>query len=204
MSAYIYLEGGARGANSKYVAIRCQQAFHTLLDGMGFKGRKPRLVACGSRGSVYERFCIEHSRQTGGYVALWIDSEEPMADVEKAWKHLREVTTVPAWHTPAGAEDEQVLLMTTCMETWIVADRENLREHFKQGLNENQLPPLTDLERRLRGDVQDRLERATRECKNAYAKGERSYAALEGVDPKVLMGHLPSFDRVMRILSKKL
>jgi hypothetical protein len=85
-----------------------------------------------------------------------------------------------------------------------VADRENLREHFKQGLNEDHLPPLRDLESRLRGEVQDRLERATRQCKNAYAKGERSYAVLEGVDPMVLMGRLPSFDRVMRILAGKL
>ena len=36
MSAYIYIEGGARGADSKYLYIRCQEAFHKLLDRMGF------------------------------------------------------------------------------------------------------------------------------------------------------------------------
>ena len=55
MSAYIYLEGGASGAGSKYLNTRCQEAFHKLLDQMGFTGRKPRLVACGGREAVYEK-----------------------------------------------------------------------------------------------------------------------------------------------------
>jgi len=204
VSAYIYVEGGASGANSKEVSIRCQQAFHTLLDRMGFTGRKPRLVACGGRGSVFDRFCTAHAAQGNGYVAMWIDSEEPMANTEEAWSHLQQVTTVPQWTAPAGAQDDQVLFMTTCMETWIVADRDALHEHFKQALNENPLPALQDLERRSRSDVQDRLENATRNCRNAYAKGKRSFDVLEKIDPAVLKQHLPSFVRVDRILREKL
>ena len=117
---------------------------------------------------------------------------------------MHQVTTVPQWNAPAGAEDDQVLFMTTCMETWIVADRDTLREHFKQALNENPLPALQDLERRSRSDVQDRLENATRNCRNAYAKGKRSFDVLEKVDPAVLREHLPSFVRIGRILNKKL
>ena len=204
MSAYIYIEGGASGPNSKNVTIRCQQAFHTLLERMGFKGRMPRLKACGGRGSVYEDFCRAHKVGSAGYVAMWIDSEEPMADVEKAWKHLAEVTTVAAWEKPGGAKDDQVLFMTTCMETWIVADRTALRAHFKQKLNENPLPHTDGLEARGRHDVQDRLERATKDCQNAYAKGKRSFEILEKLDPAVLKQHLPSFARVDRILREKL
>ena len=204
MSAYIYLEGGASGANSKELGIRCQQAFHTLLDRMGFKGRKPRLVACGGRRGVYDRFCTAHAAQAIDYVAMWIDSEEPMADTEEAWEHLQQVTTVPPWDKPLGAKAEQVLFMTTCMETWIVADRETLREHFKQALNEKQLPALHDLERRSRREVQDPLERATQDCKNAYAKGKRSFDVLAKLDPAVLKQHLPSFARIDRILKEKL
>ncbi len=204
MNAYLYLEGGASGANSKELSIRCQQAFHTLLDQMGFKGRKPRLVACGGRSAVYDRFCTALKLGGNGYVALWIDSEEPMLNTEDAWKHLKQVTTVPPWDKPTGAEDEQVLFMTTCMETWIVADRAALRKHFKHELNENPLPALLNLESRSRGDVQDALERATQNCRNAYAKGKRSFDALEKLDPAVLKQHLTSFARVDRILKAKL
>jgi len=209
VSAYIYLEGGASGPNSdgsssKYLTTRCQEAFHRLLDGMGFKGRKPRLVACGGRARVYDRFCTAHKAGGADYIAMWIDSEESMTDIEQAWKHLAEVTTVAVWERPEGAVDDQVLFMTTCMETWIVADRAALREHYKQALNENPLPHTDGLEAKQRHAVQLALETATKYCRNGYAKGKRSFEILEKLNPAVLRQHLPSFVRVNRILKEKL
>ncbi|MHB8524220.1 MAG: DUF4276 family protein [Limisphaerales bacterium] len=204
MSAYIYLEGGRTGAGSKDLNIRCQEGFHKLLDRMGFKGRKPRLVACGGRGAVYDRFVIEHSAEGARYVAMWIDSEEPMINREAAWEHLRKVRTVPQWERPEGAEDDQVLLMTTCMETWIVADRAVLREHYGSDLQESALPSLVELENRERHDVQAKLEHATRNCTNAYGKGKRSFEILGQLTADVLKEFLPSFVRVRRILNQKL
>lgn len=207
MSAYIYIEGGARGADSKYLNIRCQEAFHKLLERMGFGVRKPRLPrlhACGGRGAVYDQFVIQHSARVACYVAMWIDSEEPMVNPEEAWKHLQNVTTVPQWKRPEGAKDDQVLLMTTCMETWIVADRDVLSDHYGSELQESALPPLVDLEKRGRHDVQDNLEHATRNCSNAYEKGERSFEILGQLTPKALKALLPSFARVQRILNEKL
>ena len=209
MSNYIYIEGGASGSNpdgssSKYLTIRCQEAFHTLLDRMGFKGRKPRLVACGGRARVYADFCTAHEAGGAGYRAMWIDSEEPMADIEQAWQHLASVTTVPTWERPNGATDDQVLFMTTCMETWIVADRSALRSLYGNRLQENALPPSNGLETRDRHYVQGRLIHATRNCKNAFAKGKRSFEVLEKLDADILKQHLPSFVRVDRILNEKL
>jgi hypothetical protein len=209
VNAYVYVEGGASGPNaagnsSKYLTISCQQAFHALLSQMGFRGRMPRLIACGGRDRVYDRFCTAHKAGGGGFVAMWIDSEEPMADIETAWKHLAEVATVATWEKPDGAVDEQVLFMTTCMETWIVADRAALREHYKQHLNENPLPHTNGLEAKQRHAVQRALETATKRCKNAYAKGTHSYEILEKLNPAVLRQHLSSFVRVDRILKAKL
>jgi hypothetical protein len=203
VNAVIYIEGGASGPNSKEQSIRCQQAFHKLLDRMGFTGRKPRLVACGGRGGVFDRFCTARRSAAGGWVAMWIDSEEPMVDVEQAWEHLANVTTVSAWKKPDGATNEQVLFMTTCMETWIMADRTALRKHYKHKFNENPLLHLSSLEDKGRHDVQDRLVLATKNCQNAYAKGKRSFEILEKLDPTVLKV-LPSFARVERILKEKL
>jgi len=204
VSAYIYLEGGASGAGSKYLNTRCQEAFHKLLDRMGFTGRKPRLVACGGRSSVYDRFVIQHSQDAVGYVAMWIDSEEPMANPDAAWEHLRTVTTVPQLAQPERAEDNQVLFMTTCMETWIVADRDVLCDHYGKELQESALPPLVGLEGRGRHDVQYMLEHATRTCTNGYEKGKRAFEILSKLTPAVLEQHLPSFVRVRRILNAHL
>lgn len=202
MSAYIYLEGGGTGAQSKEVDIRCREGFRKLLENCGFEGRMPRLVACGGRGAAYEAFqTAMESNTPSSLVALWIDSEEPLADLEAAWRHLQ---ARDQWARPEGAEDEQVLFMTTCMETWFVADRTALDAHFGGELQDSALPPLNDLERRPRHDVQDKLMDATRQCSNAYAKGRRSFEILGKLDPAVLGRHLPSFARVRRILNARL
>jgi hypothetical protein len=64
--------------------------------------------------------------------------------------------------------------------------------------------PLENLENRNRHEVQDKLERATKDCQNAYAKGKRSFEVLAKLTPTVLAVHLPSFVRVDRILKQKL
>lgn len=208
MSAILFIEGGASGANSKELTIRCQKAFHRLLERMDLdlQRRKPKLRACGGRDRVFRDFRTEMQAGDHDYIAMWIDSEEPMADIEQTWKHLARVTTVAPWKKPDGAMDDQVLFMTTCMETWIVADRAALREHYhpKQSLNESPLPSTTDLEARQRHEVQQALERATENCKNGYSKGRRSFEIFEKLDPAILKRHLPSFARVHRILKAKL
>ena len=204
VSACIYLEGGAKGPDSKYLTIACQQAFHKLLHRMGFTGRKPKLVACGGRGTVFDRFRTAHTAGTCDYVAMWIDSEEPMADLGEAWKHLANVTTVSPWTQPDGANDDQVLFMTTCMETCIVADRKTLHAYYEPSLQESALPSLNQLEQRDRHDVLGKLMDSTRKCKNAYTKGKQSYLILGELDPDVLKKHLPSFVRVQKILDEKL
>ena len=92
--------------------------------------------------------------------------------------------------------------MTTCMETWIVADRDALRGRYaRRGLNENILPPLVNLEARSRHDVQRQLERAT---DRQYQKGEESFKILGQLNPDTLAEFLPSFERARRILNDKL
>ena len=46
MSARIYVEGGG---DSKDARARCREGFSKLLKKCGFRGRLPRLVACGGR-----------------------------------------------------------------------------------------------------------------------------------------------------------
>jgi hypothetical protein len=204
VSAYIYIEGGGVGAGSKDVDIRCREGFRKLLENCGFsqQRRMPRLVPCGGRDTAFSNFKIaQKSRSVGDFVGLWVDSEEPLRDLERAWNHL---SRRDKWTQPEGAIDEQVLFMTTCMETWFLADRSALKEYFKDELQESALPPLNALENRNRQDVQDGLVHATRDCSNAYAKGGRSFEILGRLSPSVLAQHLPSFVRVRRILDGRL
>jgi hypothetical protein len=199
VSAKIYLEGGG---DSKELHARCREGFRRLLQSAGFAGRMPRLVACGNRGAAFADFSTAHSNSSpGDYVALLVDSEDPVADLERPWAHLARRDN---WDKPAGADDEQVLLMTTCMETWIVSDRQALRNHYSNCLQESALPDLSSIESRLRDAVQNALVHATRRCKNRYQKGKRSFEILGLLNPAQLRKHLPSFVRCERVLGEKL
>lgn len=199
MSARLFIEGG----ESKEDQIRCREGFRKLLDKAGFATSKkmPRLSACGGRNAAFDDFKTAHAnRRAGDYIALLVDSEDPVADVEKTWEHLRRRDR---WEKPPGAVDAEVLLMTTCMETWIVADHAALETHYGHRLQKSALPPLIDLEKRQRHEVYDKLSHATRNCSNAYAKGKRSFEVFGTLHPEAL-NSLPSFARILRILTEKL
>ncbi len=195
----VCLEGGG---NSKNLKIDCRKGFRKLFEKCGFQGH-PSLVACGGRDQAFDRFKTELEKASDGdTIMLLVDSEDPVTDINRTWNHLRQRD---GWQKPSGTVDEDVLLMTTCMETWIVADRETLRSHFGQHLQENALPPLNDLERRHRKqDILDKLEHATRNCSSPYTKGPKSFVVLGRLNPEIMEQHLPSFRRARRILNQKL
>jgi hypothetical protein len=201
VSATVFIEGAATGPDSKYLQVRCREGFHKLFAKCVLP-RQPALRACGGRGNAYKLFTTAHANAAArDFVALLVDSEDPVADIKKTWAHLKQRDS---WKTPDGATDEQVLLMTTCMETWIASDRQALRSHYGAKLQENALPALHDVESRDRHAVQDALVTATRNCKNGYQKGKRSFEVLEVLEPKELKKHLPSFARCEKILKDKL
>lgn len=200
MTTVVYLEGGG---DSKELRVRCREGFRKLLANCGFAGRMPRLVACGGRDAAYDDFKTAHAQAGESYVGLLIDSEDPVAALSATWEHLK-LRPGDGWERPLGATDDQVLFMTTCMETWIISDRGALKQHYGAHLQETALPALHDLERRPRGDVQEALTRATRNCSNAYIKGKRSFEVLAKLDPAILEQHLPSFARARNILEQKL
>ena len=199
MSARIYIEGGG---DSKELHIRCRAGFRQLLESCGFAGRMPKLISCGGRGAVFDDFMIAQANASDGeYIAMLIDSEEPLANIDQTWAHL---IKRDGWKQAPRADDDQVLLMTTCMETWIVADRQALRDHYGPTLQEANLPDQNNLESRARDAIYNALVQATRNCKNRYAKGKRSFEILAKLNPAVLRQQLPSFARCDRILGHKL
>jgi hypothetical protein len=200
-SAKIYVEGG--GDSSK-LHDRCREGFSSLFKKCGLATRMPRIVGCGSRAEAFDKFKTALLDGREAYIALLVDSEDPVDDIEKTWAHLKKRDD---WDKPSGTDDANVLLMTTCMETWIVADQKAITQHFDPR-NQKSVAfkglPTSNLETRLRHAVQDALVIATKNCTASYAKGKRSFEVLAKLDPKTLSEKLPSFARVVRILNEKL
>lgn len=193
MTVKIYVEGGGDG---KYLRSSCREGFRSLFTNAGVVGAKFQVVACGPRNEAFRSFCIALAKNDGP-VLLLVDSEDSMSDISKTWEHLGRRD---GWKRPKGADDETVLMMTTTMETWLVADREALAKRFGKNFRSSALPPTNSLEVRPRNEVLEALESASKDCSGAYRKDRSSFLLLGQVNPKILQELLPSFRRALAIL----
>ncbi len=199
MNITIYIEGGG---DSKDLHTLCRKGFRKLLEKCEFKDHMPKLVSCGGRNLAFKKFQIALAKKSNSdYIAMLIDSENILADLNATWDHLK---ISDGWNKPSGSENDQVLFMTTCMETWIIADRDALAEHYGSDLQKSALLSLVNLESRSRQEIQESLSNATCNCSNAYKKGKRSFHVLEKLSPNKLELYLPSFVRVKHILEDRL
>lgn len=198
-SVTIYVEGGGE---SKELRVRCRKGFSELINKLGFDGRMPKIVACGGRSKTYDMFNNSiTSAESDEFPILLVDSEDQIES--GPWDHLKARDN---WDRPVGAEDDQVQMMTTCMETWIMADHETLQEFFGPCLREATLIPVNDLEKRSRQELLDALKSATNDCgkKRGYDKGRCSFQILEKLNPRLLEKNLPYFCRFKDTLDRHL
>jgi hypothetical protein len=200
VSVKLYVEGGG---DSRELHIRCREGFSKLLAKAGFAGRLPRIAVCGGRGNAYHQFkTAATALHRDADSILLVDSEDPVA-AASPWQHLKERD---GWARPNGVQDDQAQLMVTCMETWIMADRAALQTCFKDGFRPNRLLPVNGLETRLRQDVLQALENATRDCGHdrMYSKGVTSFKLLAELNPDTLKPVLPHFKRFLDTLDRYL
>lgn len=202
----IVVEGGARGIpNGKDLTTRCREGFSKLLLNCGLEDRSFKVIPGGSRSQAFSFFkkqLIGSKKSPNSFVALLIDSEDPLEDLDAPWEHLRR-RPGDQWERPKGCTNEQVFFMATCMETWILSDRDLLKSKFGPKLQLSALPPLVEMEGRNRHTLLGQLERATRNCSEQYSKGKLSFELLGSLSPPSLEMHLPSFVRMQRILREK-
>ena len=199
-AVHIYLEGSGERREQQ---VKCRSAFQKLCEKLGFKGKMPSFIACGSRNQAYKDFSNALKRNPDVLNILLVDSEDPVKNLSPdphsdiAWIHLN---LRDGWIRPADTESYQALIMATSMETWIATDREALKAFFGKDLQENALPTLPQIESQNRKEVFKKLEHATRNCKRPYQKGDQSFKILETLDPAILHQHLTQFQRLKATL----
>ncbi|MDO9323408.1 MAG: DUF4276 family protein [Methanoregula sp.] len=203
MKVNLYVEGGGDG---RVLRGRCKEGFSKLLKKC-FPDHMPKIIAGGSRNRTFEMFETALSEgDPSTCPILLVDSEDPVIgtnfspDTSLAWDHL---IGRDRWIRPIGSSNKQAQLMTTCMETWIMADHEAIISFFGSKTRRNALLPLHNLEGRNRHEVQETLEHATEDCgrDKAYKKGKRSFQVLAELNPIILDQNLPSFHRFKETLS---
>lgn len=206
MRVKIYVEGGGDQARLKR---ECRRAFSKFFEKAGFKGRMPRVVACGSRGSAYDDFCTAVKTTTDEELPLLlVDSEAPVQpqhqqeDQFDPWGHLQ---ARDDWSQPANTDGEQAHLMVQCMEAWFLADRQCLQDFFGNHFQANALPGNPNIEAIEKQQIFDALKKSTRHTqKGEYGKGSHSFKILEMVDPARVFKQSPWADRLRDKLDREL
>lgn len=191
----VFVEGGGQ---AKALRAGCREGFSKLLRKAGFGGRMPRIVPCGGGTNAFRDFSIAvRGGALGLFSILLVDSEEPVSkaderpDAAEPWRHWQERTKQ---ERPRGVANDQIQLMVTCMETWIMADPAAVERKFGRRAS----IPLANLESRDRREIQAALERV------GYQKGKTSFELLSKLDPRELERHLPHFRRFLATLEARL
>ena len=136
-----------------------------------------RLVCCGARDEVFDKFRKSPAADAPGIVVMPVDSEGSVNSPPCAHLHERD-----GWDL-SGVDEDHVHLMVQVMETWIVADQDALSAYCQQGFRTNALPSRDDLEED-KTSVADALNRATEQArKGRYHKIHHAAVLLTQVDP---------------------
>ncbi len=196
----IYVEGGGERNPLKR---ECRQAFSSFFEKCGFRGRMPRIIACGSRNEAYDDFCtsLKHASRTGELAFLLVDSENAVQPIfqNMPWEYLSERDH---WVRPNGATDEQVHLMIQCMESWFLADPSTLEHFFGQKFR---MSANTNIEIISKDDVFSILHTISRHSqKGSYGKGSHSFKILKKIDAMKVVSASQSAQRLIRELDKVL
>lgn len=202
----IYVEGGGDAASLKAV---CRQGFSCFFENAGFKGKMPKVVACGNRNNAFDSFCT--AIRQGERAFLLVDSEDAIQAVHQAgdpdqwkpWAHLQERD---GWTKQANANDADCHLMVQCMEAWFIADRQTIKEFFGRDFRENQLPAAARaIETVPKQQLYDALVKATKDCqKGRYGKGSHSFKLLALINPEIVANASPWARRLIDILKDRM
>lgn len=193
----LYVEGG--GDRNPALASECRRAFSKLFERAGITQR-PRVIVCGGRKNAYNQFCVAHAN---GRAQTWllVDAEAPVTSPpHDPWDHVK-TRQGDGWERPEGASEDQLHLMSICMETWLLADHNALKTIFGPKLDTSRLPPEGPaLERLSKKAVYDALAAATRPTPaGCYGKGPHSFKILAELSPRKLRS-LPWAERFLSAL----
>ena len=196
MNIAIYMEGGGNSKNTKSALREGMEVFLAeIKDAYRARNWHWKLVCCGSRDEAHKHFKNARTKGAAGIVVLLVDSEAPVD-----MKPISHLTNRDGWNLQ-GVDSESVHLMVQTMETWIVADRDTLRDYYGQGFHVNALPRHVNLEEVSKPDIAQGLIHATENSqKGAYHKIRHVRQLLQRIDPKTVRQRCGHCERLFATL----
>jgi hypothetical protein len=200
MEIRIYVEGGGDSTDSK---AEIRRGLSIFLKDLVSQARSQRIrwniSACGSRQSAYDDFNLAQRTHLDAFNVLLVDSECPV--MSSPWEHLARRDN---WETDRLL-DERYHLMAQVMETWFIADIENLSRFYGNGFNINAIPRRREVEQIDKGTLFDALAAATRRTqKGDYMKIRHGAKLLGLINPLRVRQSAPHCERLFQTLSHQM
>ncbi len=199
----IYIEGGGDTAQTLDPLRRGMSVFlKSVVDEVRRRRIRWRLIPCGPRGAAYDAFVDALRNEPEVFNVLLVDSEDPVAITVAPWDHLKN-RDGDKWDTPSGADNRQCQMMVACMEAWFLADPKGLKKHFGGNFDSGKLPPPNQAETRTKADINEALEKATRQTPaREYRKIRDGARLLEKVDCAEVRRHCRWCERFFQTLGE--
>jgi len=108
LSIKIYIEGGG---DTDLLRSELRKGFQSLFEKAGFKGRLPKVIACGSRNNAFDDFKTALKNQKANeIILLLVDSECAITNSppNTKWNH---VLTRDEWAKPSVASEDNILML---------------------------------------------------------------------------------------------
>jgi Domain of unknown function (DUF4276) len=134
-----------------------------------------RIVPWGSRREAYEKFKDALEDEPERDHLLLVDSEAPLRDDQPHWLHVRN-REGDGWKKPKEATESQLHFMAQCVESWLVADMENLKSYYGSKLGS--LPLTQNVEEIPKAELMSKLNQATRQTARGEYHKTRHFPAL--------------------------
>jgi hypothetical protein len=198
----IYLEGGGPTAATRTPFRQGMSGFlKPLVELARARKIRWRIVPCGSRNEAFDDFLDALDKEPEVFNVLLVDSEAlPATDLP--WDHLKSRDN---WNKPASAVDRHCHLMTACMESWLVVDREALKKYFGEGFDETKLPLPQYVETSAKKRVSDSLNKATKETTaKGYEKIRDGARLLSRISPAIVRKHCKWCERFFVTLATEM
>jgi uncharacterized protein DUF4276 len=202
----VYMEGGGQTGepNTADAKAAVRQGMGEFLGDLRDRARKKRwhwkIVACGDRTSTKNAFLNARAQEPDTVAILLVDAETAVASLPRA--HLKGRDN---WDL-ADLPEEHVHLMAQVMETWFVADPENVKRYYGKDFNEGALPKHAQVESVSKSAIATGLEKATQNTKKGrYHKIKHGSDLLGLISPDTVKPKCPHckrlFDSVEALLA---